>query len=166
MPTRIYRNFRYQVIINDVDGFGASAQGSFSEVTGFDATYDVVEYRTGGDVLITPEKFPGLIKYGNVTLSRGVSTDESFFKWIAKGLDGTISVAKNIVINLMDDTGQTPIASWQLINAWAVKYTGPDFKGNASEVAMEKIEIAHRGLSRLAVADAPDAGTNNEVTTG
>ena len=56
-----YRNFRFRL---EIDGLDA---GSFSEVSGFDASIDVVEYRAGDDPAITPTKLPGLVKYGNIT---------------------------------------------------------------------------------------------------
>lgn len=58
-----YRNFRFCL---EIDGLDA---GSFSEVSGFDASIDVVEYRAGDDPAITPTKLPGLVKYGNITLT-------------------------------------------------------------------------------------------------
>lgn len=51
-----YRNFRFRL---EIDGLDA---GGFSEISGFDATFDVVEYRLGDDPMITPHKLPGLIK--------------------------------------------------------------------------------------------------------
>ena len=45
--------FNYKV---EIDGLEA---GGFSEVTGFDASIDVIEYREG-DMTQTPLKIPGL----------------------------------------------------------------------------------------------------------
>ena len=71
-----YGKFRYRV---EIDGLDA---GGFSEVTGFDASIDVMEYREG-DMVQTPLKIPGLKKYGNITLKKGltdslVSLDKGF----------------------------------------------------------------------------------------
>ena len=43
---------------------------------------------------------------------------------------------------------KTPIATWQVINAWPTKYTAPDFNATSSEVAIETMELAHEGLTR------------------
>ena len=48
-----YTKFRYRL---EIDGLDA---GGFSEVTGFDASIDVVEYREG-DMVPTPMKVQGL----------------------------------------------------------------------------------------------------------
>lgn len=135
-----YRNFRYTV---EIDGLKA---GGFSEVSGFDATLDVAEYRQGDDTDITPRKLPGLIKYGNITLKWGVANNLVLYNWLQEIHAGTIT-QKTLTITAQDEAGK-PAASWQAVNAWPVKYTAPDFNATASEVAMESIELAHEGLTR------------------
>ncbi len=135
-----YRNFRYRV---EIDGLDA---GGFSEVSGFDATFDVVEYRQGDDTMITPHKLPGLIKYGNITLKWGASDNMVLYNWLQDIHAGTIE-QKTLTITSLTEDG-SPAASWRVINAWPVKYTAPDFNATSSEVAMESIEMAHEGLTR------------------
>lgn len=45
-------------------------------------------------------------------------------------------------------TQRRAVASWRVINAWPVKYTGPDFNATSSEVAVETLEVAHEGMTR------------------
>lgn len=135
-----YRNFRFRL---EIDGLDA---GSFSEVSGFDATIDVVEYRAGDDPAITPTKLPGLIKYGNITLKWGSSETMVLYDWLIDITEGTIE-KKTVTLTALDEEG-SPAASWRCINAWPVKYTAPDFNGTSSEVAIETIELAHEGLTR------------------
>ncbi len=135
-----YRNFRFRL---EIDGLDA---GSFSEVSGFDATMDVVEYRAGDDPAITPTKLPGLIKYGNITLKWGSSETMVLYDWLIDITEGTIE-KKTVTLTALDEEG-SPAASWRCINAWPVKYTAPDFNGTSSEVAVETIELAHEGLTR------------------
>ena len=135
-----YRNFRFRL---EIDGLDA---GSFSEVSGFDATIDVVEYRAGDDPAITPTKLPGLIKYGNITLKWGSSETIVLYDWLIDITEGTIE-KKTVTLTALDEEG-SPAASWRCINAWPVKYTAPDFNGTSSEVAIETIELAHEGLTR------------------
>ena len=135
-----YRNFRFRL---EIDGLDA---GSFSEVSGFDATMDVVEYRAGDDPAITPTKLPGLIKYGNITLKWGSSETMVLYDWLIDITEGTIE-KKTVTLTALDEEG-SPAASWRCINAWPVKYTAPDFNATSSEVAIETIELAHEGLTR------------------
>ena len=135
-----YGKFRYKV---EIDGLEA---GGFSEVTGFDASIDVIEYREG-DMVQTPMKIPGLKKYGNITLKQGLTTSTVLYDWIIAGVNGAVE-RKTITITLLDEE-ETPAASWQVINAWPTKYTAPDFNATSSEVAIDTLEIAHEGMTRV-----------------
>ncbi|MFI3312688.1 MAG: phage tail protein [Eubacteriales bacterium] len=135
-----YGKFRYRV---EIDGLDA---GGFSEVTGFDASIDVMEYREG-DMVQTPYKIPGLKKYGNITLKQGLTDSLVMYEWLIGGVEGAVD-RKTITITSLDETEQA-VASWQIINAWPIKYTAPDFNATSSEVAIETIEIAHEGMTRV-----------------
>ncbi len=132
--------FRYKV---EIDGLDA---GGFSEVTGFDASIDVIEYREG-DMVTTPMKLPGLKKYGNITLKQGLADSMVLYDWLIAGVDGAVQ-RKTITITLLDEE-EAPAASWQVINAWPMHYTAPDFNATSSEVAIETLEIAHEGMTRV-----------------
>ncbi len=131
--------FRFKL---EIDGLTA---GGFSEVSGFDASIDVIEYREG-DTVQTPMKLPGLKKYGNITLKQGLVDSDVLYKWMETGFESDVD-RKTITITLLDITG-ADAASWQVINAWPTKYTAPDFNATASEVAVETLEIAHEGMTR------------------
>ena len=140
MASYQYGRFRFKV---EIDGLEA---GGFSEVTGFDAPIDVMEYREG-DMVQTPMKMPGLKKYGNITLRKGLADTTVLYDWITAGIEGEVE-RKTLTITLLDQT-ESPVASWQIINAWPVKYTGPDFNATSSEVAIETLEVAHEGMTRV-----------------
>lgn len=131
--------FRYSV---EVDGMEL---GGFSEVSGFDASIDVIEYREG-DKVQTPMKIPGLKKYGNITLKQGVADKNALYKWMETGFEKDV-VRKTVTITLLNINGEAA-ASWQVINAWPTKYTAPDFNATSSEIAVETLEIAHEGMTR------------------
>lgn len=135
-----YGKFRYKV---EIDGLEA---GGFSEVSGFDASIDVMEYREG-DMVQTPMKMPGLKKYGNITLKQGLTDSVVLYEWIITGVEGAVE-RKTITVTVLDEDGEAT-SSWQVINAWPIKYTAPDFNATASEVAIETLEIAHEGMTRI-----------------
>lgn len=132
--------FRYKV---EIDGLDA---GGFSEVSGFDLSIDVMEYREG-DSVQTPMKMPGLRRYSNIVLKQGLADSMVLYDWITTGVDGAVE-RKTITITLLDEE-ESPAASWQVINAWPMRYTAPSFDANASEVAIESLEIAHEGMTRV-----------------
>jgi phage tail-like protein len=137
-----YTKFKFRLEITGVD------QAGFSEISGFDANVDVIEYREGDSPVSTPVKLPGLTKYGNITLKWGVSSSMELYEWLQGISEGDIE-RKTVTITVLGPKGDAT-ASWQLINAWPAKYTAPDFNATASEVAIESLELAHEGMTRTA----------------
>jgi phage tail-like protein len=127
----------------EIDGLEA---GGFSEVSGFDANIDVIEYREG-DMVQTPLKLPGLKKYGNITFRQGLTDAVTLYEWVVTGVEGAVD-RKTVTVTVLDEAGE-PAASWQVINAWPMKYTAPDFNATSSEVAIEALELAHEGMTRV-----------------
>lgn len=135
-----YASFNFRL---EVDGI---IKAGFSEVTGLNAESNVIEYREGNEG-ITARKLPGLIKFGNVTLKRGVTADPELFKLFKNLVDGDIKRDDSMSIVLLDEKRQEAVR-WNLRNAWPAKWTGPDLKANANEMAIETLEIAHEGVER------------------
>jgi phage tail-like protein len=117
----------------------------FSEVTGLNQESNVIDYREGQEG-ITPRKLPGLNKFGNITLKRGISPDLSVYNWRKTVTDGDIE-RRNASVVLHNEKHEE-VVRWNLVNAWPSKYVGPDLKANANEVAIESVELTHEGVER------------------
>lgn len=118
----------------------------FSEVSGLDIEVQVIEYREG----ISPEysalKMPGMKKYNNITLKRGiVPKDNEFFEWLNTASLNQVE-RRDIVIRLLNENHE-PVMVWKAINAFPVKYEGPQLNATANEVAIETLELTHEGLT-------------------
>lgn len=114
---------------------------SFQEVTGLDIEAQIIEYRSG-DSKASTIKMPGMRKFGNVTLKKGIfAHDNRFWAWF-----DTIMPRTTMTISLLDQTGAATMI-WTLANAWPTKITGTDLKSDGNEVAVESIEVAHEGLT-------------------
>lgn len=119
---------------------------SFEEVSGLDAETQPIEYRHGSSPLFSTTKMPGIKKYGNVTMKKGVfKSDNKFWDWFNEIKMNTIKRG-SVTIRLLDQEGK-PTMVWTLANAWPTKITGTDLKADGNEVAIETIEIAHEGLT-------------------
>jgi phage tail-like protein len=124
--------------------WGGSKIG-FTEVTGLNIENELIEYRDGSSPEYHKIKMPGLQKYGNITLKRGMfNGDNEFFQWLS-----TVSLSKierrDVSIALLNENHE-PVYIWRVKNAFPVKVVAPDLKSDANEVAVETIEIAHEGL--------------------
>ncbi|MDO1529043.1 phage tail protein [Fulvimonas sp. R45] len=123
-----------------------SAVMSFEEVSGLDVEAQPIEYRHGDSPVYAAIKMPGLKKYGNVTMKKGVfKGDNKFWDWFNQIKMNTIKRVP-VTISLLDESGK-PTMVWTLINAWPTKITGTDLKAQGNEVAIETIEVAHEGLT-------------------
>ncbi|RZM26929.1 MAG: phage tail protein [Pedobacter sp.] len=118
----------------------------FQEVSGLETEAQVIEYRKGNSAAFSTVKMPGMKKYGNVTLRKGIFiNDNTVWAWIS-GIQMSTMRRNTIVIKLLDEIGGVAMA-WQLQNAWPTKVSGTDLKSDANEVAIETIELVHDGLT-------------------
>lgn len=119
----------------------------FQEVSGMDVESQVIEYRSGSDKAFSVSKMPGLVKYSNVTLKKGMfKGDNKFWEWYGKIKMNTIERA-TITITLMDEAGGA-LFTWVLDRAWPCKITVTDLKSDGNEVAIETIELVHEGITQ------------------
>jgi phage tail-like protein len=135
-----YTKYRFKVEIKEVGEIG------FSEVSGLDASVSVHEYREGSDAAPTASKVPGIRKYSNITFKWGLTESDKVYKWMSPSLEKDIKRSA-ITITLLNESAE-PAATWEMINAWPVKYTAPDFNALNSDIAIEQLEVAHEGLTR------------------
>lgn len=117
----------------------------FSEVSGLTQEVQAIEYREGSYRESSVGKVPGMRKYSNVTLKRGIiGTDKDFFKWL-----NTVKMNKverrNLTIKLLNEEGQ-PVMAWEVLQAFPVKVEGPQLKATGNEIAIESIELANEGI--------------------
>ncbi|MEA2587071.1 MAG: hypothetical protein QOF33_5156 [Thermomicrobiales bacterium] len=123
---------------------GAEVVANFQECTGLTVEVEVQEYVEGGNNEFI-HKLPGRMKYTNITLKRGISDNPQFATWRPRVEGGKISVQpKNLSIILFDHAGQT-VKTWEVAEAYPVKWTGPDMRASSMDVAIETLELAHRG---------------------
>ncbi|WP_316828540.1 phage tail protein [Pedobacter miscanthi] len=133
--------FRFEVDL------GTGLKGvAFQEVSGMDVENQVIEYRRSNSPLFSTEKMPGLVKYGNVTMKRGIFVNDNvFWNWHAE-IKMNLIKRRTILIKLLDEAGNVTM-QWQLDNAWPTKISSTDLKSEGNEVAIDTLEIAHEQLT-------------------
>jgi phage tail-like protein len=166
--TNPYAAFNFFVVIQNTTVAG------FMEVTGLDVENAVIEYREGIDQNLDGaaknsgafvRKLPGLERYPNVTLRRGITGDLRLWNDLRmKVRDGTLgpelgaisSPTPSVTINLQDEKHNT-VQTWTLQNAWVAKLSGPMLNAKSNEIAIESIELV---CDRI-VLSAPNSGTKS-----
>lgn len=125
--------------------WGTQTKIPFQEVSGLDTETQILEYRHSNSPAYSTIKMPGIKKFGNVTMKRGIFVkDNTFWAWYSQITMNTIKRI-GVVVQLLDEKG-APTMTWTLTNAWPTKISSPTMKSDGNEVAIQTIEIAHEGL--------------------
>lgn len=127
------RNFRFRL---EIDGV---ALAGFSEVAIAEAKIEAPRAR----------KLPGLMKYGNITLKRGLTlggTALDLFKWHADVSSGQDQTRRKQVVIVMRDEAGADAARFVVTNAWPVKYDPSDLNAKGNEVMIELLELDNEGI--------------------
>jgi phage tail-like protein len=138
-----YGGFNFEVIIKGISDDGTAVRGSFAEASGLEVEVSPIEYRTGSED-ITVRKMPGLKKFANIVLKRGVIGDLAFWNWIVEGMNGLVHRTEGSVVLL--DENRREVMRWNFRRGWPYKWTGPGLNAKNNEIAMETLEICHEGL--------------------
>ncbi|CAD5367061.1 Phage tail protein [Rubrivivax sp. A210] len=145
-----YKNFKFRVMWDN------RVVAGVSKVSGLKRTTEVIKHRVGGDPS-SSRKSPGRTEYEAITLERGVTHDPDFENWANKvwtvrsGAATEVSLQdfrKNLVIELLNESGQKVIA-YQIFNCWVSEYQAmPDLDANANAVAIQHLKIENEGWQR------------------
>jgi phage tail-like protein len=125
---------------------GGVVVGGFSEVSGLSSEIDLESYAEGG-LNGFVHKFPKHTTYPNLVLSRGLVNIDLFYIWYQATSQGLIQQLNGAIILLNNQ--QIPVMWWTFKKAYPVKWEGPQFNAGSDEIAVEKIELVHQGISKL-----------------
>lgn len=125
--------------------------GTFSEVQGLQVEVETEPIEEGGENQYIRE-VPGRMKWPHITLKRPLTDDAGLFEWFQKSSGDQFSRGNNKVerksgtIAMLDESGGW-IRSWDFVDVFPVKWTGPTFAAGSTEVATEEIELVHHGFT-------------------
>lgn len=123
-----------------------SVQAGFAEVVIPEAALGVITYRSGNEKEGAPRKLPGLTRYGNVTLKRGVLGSLDLFEWWSQARSGDPNVRRTVRVSLLSEDRSEVALTWTLRNAWPVSWRVSDLSAEGQGVAMEIVELAYERL--------------------
>jgi phage tail-like protein len=117
--------------------------GFFLHCSGLELTFDVYEYREGGNNDFV-HRLPGGIHYPNLVLSRGLTREDALLKWF--WATHTQAERKEITLTLRTNEAER---TWTFSDAFPVRWTGPQIDSGGTDIATEMLEIAHSGLKMI-----------------
>jgi phage tail-like protein len=163
------RNFKFQVRFAATNG--GQARSGFSSVKGLKETTEVVDYREGTEPG-RPRKLFGQTTFDNVTLERGLTTNNEWLLWrrlitnvgnrsstngfasegdasgSAGGTQGNL-VRREVSVDLGDfhaEAGPDGAWTWTLMESWPTTLEIDEFSGDGNAVVIERVELVHEGL--------------------
>jgi phage tail-like protein len=136
------RNFRFRVEIDNISVAG------FSEATIGPALLQSIDYREGTDAPHV-RKLPGLAKFGNITLRRGVSDNLELYNWFRHVASGSTPTDRRSMVIVVADESGADAARFVVDNAWPVRYESSDLNAKGNDVLIETLEVVNEGIERV-----------------
>ena len=123
--------------------------GYFTECSGIGSENEVITSNVvnekGVEVVL---KLPGRLKWGDVTLKRGITSSLDLWEWRQMVEEGNVTGARKDGSIVMFNQELTEVARWNFNQAWPSKITGPAPKSDGNEIVVEEITIVHEYIKR------------------
>ncbi|CAL9365354.1 phage tail protein [Streptomyces sp. JH002] len=118
-----------------------------TEVSGLKMEQDVIELKQNtADGKYAIKKLPGRPKAGEVTVTRGLTEDNSFERWVKDSRFGQMSSARRNGSIIVYDYEGIPIKRYKLVNAWPKSLEISALKAGDTSVLTEKLSITYESL--------------------
>lgn len=128
--------FHFKVEIAEMQG-----EFHFQSVSGLSVELETEEIAEGGENRFK-HKLPVRTKYPNLVLKRGIKVNSDLINWCRNAVEHFEIVPKDILVSLLNEEHE-PLASWNIVHAWPVKWSVSDFNAEESKIVIESIELAY-----------------------
>jgi phage tail-like protein len=143
-----YMGYRFTVEIESL------IVGGFSEVSGLQSEVLLEDVVEGGQNMYI-ERLPQRMKYPNLVLKHGLTDIETLWRWHRDIVQGKMKRRNGSIV--LFNTNFLEAWRWNFVDAYPVKWTGPTLNAGQSQVAVESVELCHRGLTKGIGGDLGDA---------
>jgi len=131
----------------DVQGV---VSGYFTEVGGLGSENEVIEHKAMsndgyGEII---QKLPGRLKWGEITLKRGITASMDMWQWRKMIEDGKVNDARKNGSIIMYDEAFKEVARWNFVRGWPSKINGPTIQADSNAYGVEEMTIVHEGIVR------------------
>ena len=139
-----YAQFNFLVDLGT--GAAEGAKAGFRECSEIGMSVDVIEYRNGNEKENGVRKLPGLARYPDVTLKRGIIGSVDLYQWLDEIRHVSASAHRTVTVQLLSEDRTSVVQEWRLLRAQIIKHTSGPFNAQRSEVAMEELTLAYERL--------------------
>lgn len=129
--------------------FQGAVTGYFTEIGGVGSEHEIIEHKIvddkGHEIV---QKIPGRLKWGDISLKRGVTSAMDIWDWRRQVEEGDMKGARKNGSIVMLDREYKTVARWNFENGWPSKVSGPTLKADSNEFGIEELVIVHEGIYR------------------
>jgi phage tail-like protein len=131
--------------------FGLEVDGvqikQINEVSGLKMEQDVIELKQNtADGKYVIKKLPGRPKAGEVTLTRGLTDDSSFEKWVKDAHFGKMADARKGGAIIVYDYEGNALKRYKLTNAWPKSLEISSLKAGDTSILTEKLVVTYEQM--------------------
>jgi phage tail-like protein len=126
---------------------GADAEAMFQEVNGFTSELLTEDVRQGGENRYT-QVLPTRAKYSDLVLKRGLITNSAIVRWCRDAIENLNIQPVTVIVTLLNEKN-TPLQSYNVINAWPKKWSVSDFNAQESKIVVETMELSYQYFRML-----------------
>lgn len=131
----------------EIDGI---TQALFRECSGLSTESQAIEYKEANkDGIVVIKKVPGVLKWSDISLKRGITDIMELWTWRKLVEDGKVDEARKSGSIVLYNQGNTEVARWNFVAGWPSKMSGPTLNAGSDDIAVEEITIVHEGLTRI-----------------
>jgi phage tail-like protein len=129
---------------------GGAVTGYFTEVSGLGSENEIIEQKVVSDKGVeVVMKIPGRLKWGDITLKRGITASMDMWDWRQLVVDGKVKDSRRNGSIVMLDREAKEVVRWNFVNAWPLKISGPSPKSDSNDISIEELTIAHESITRV-----------------
>lgn len=150
MPLQLseYPPASFHFIVNFID-FKLVPDIKFQSVSGLEVNLETETIREGGENRFL-HTIPVRANYSNLTLKRGLFVHSQLIRWCMDTFDNLEIKPVNMLISLLNDQ-HLPLMSWNIVNAYPIKWSVSEMNAERSELAIESIELKYQYFNLLRV---------------
>jgi phage tail-like protein len=142
-PYNLPVSFHFKIIIQ---GKGSDDDIKFQEVSGLTAEMGVEELVVGGENTFS-YRLPTRAKYNNLILKRGMLKNSKLIEWFRNSIENFEFEPADVSVHLLNENHEV-LTSWEVAQAYPVKWVISDFNANSNALVIETIELVYQYFKR------------------
>lgn len=136
----------FHFLVNFVD-LKLAPDVMFQAVSGLEVSMETEPYREGGENRFV-HQLPVRSNFSKLTLKRGLFVHSQLINWCMDAFNNMEIKPVNLIVSLLNEN-HLPIMSWNVVNAYPVKWSMSELNAERNELAIESIELNYQYFTLL-----------------